>query len=396
MKLFRKLYSSLSFRINVIIFAVIMIMGWAFTVGLAYLVDRMLHKLPGDSDDEAVVDYIIGISMSMMTIMFGILAICIVLIVRLHLHGLTHIANAADAISKGNFDTHLPSIRQNTEVKLLRDSFVRMRTSLKQYVQDLRHATEQKVRLEHDIQITAQIQQGMLPTDFEERADIDIYGRLTPAKIIGGDLYDYFIRRASNDFGIIDDYLFFYVGDVSGKGIPASLLMSVINHMVRNMSRRTTDVRRICNSINATISERNNQNMFCTLFIGVLNLRTWRLDYCNAGHNPPVIMRNGSAEFMTPHVNVPIGVDGATRYTSQSMYLDKGDMLFLYTDGVTEAENVDKELFGNDATLKAVTTAAKCKTMKVLTANVLATVNTFAEGTEQSDDITMVGIKRRS
>lgn len=393
MNIFRRKFNSLAFRINVIIFAVIMVLGWGFTVGLAYFVERILSAKSADTNDE-LVDYIIGISMSMMVIMFGILAICIVLIVRLHLHGLSHIVNAADAISKGNFDAHVPNIRQHTEVKLLRDSFVMMQTSLKQYVQDLRYATEQKVRLEHDVQVTAEIQQGMLPATIEDRPDLDIFGRLTAAKIVGGDVYDHFIRRSSNDFGIIDDYLFFYIGDVSGKGIPASLLMSVINHMVRNMSRRTTDVRRICNSINATISERNNQNMFCTLFIGVLNLRTWRLDYCNAGHNPPILLRNSNAEFMTPHVNVPIGVDSSTRYRSQAMYLDKGDALFLYTDGVNEAENIDKELFGNDAMLKAVSAASNCTSMKVLTANVLAAVNTFAEGTEQSDDLTMVAIKR--
>lgn len=393
MKLLKKLFNSLAFRINTIIFAVIMVLGWSFTIGLAYFFQRMLHVKAADTNDE-LVDYIIGISMSMMFIMFGILAICIVITVRLHLHGLSHIANAADAISKGNFDAHVPKITQNTEVKLLRDSFVRMQTSLKQYVQDLGYATEQKVRLEHDIKITAEIQQGMLPNDIEGRSDIDVSGRLSTAKIVCGDLYDYFIRRASNDFGIIDDYLFFYVGDVSGKGIPASLLMSVINHMVRNMSRRTTDVRRICNSINATISERNNQNMFCTIFIGVLNLRTWRLEYCNAGHNPPILIHKGKADFMTPQVNVPIGVDSATRYKSGIMYLDKGDVLFLYTDGVNEAENADKELFGNDATLKAVSAASNCTSMKMLTANVLASVQAFADGTEQSDDITLVGIKR--
>ena len=393
MKKKKRLFYNLSFRINLMLFAVITIMGWSFTYGLAYFVDKMLIRTH-QTDAAEVVDYVIGISMSMMYFMFGILAIAIAAIVRLHLHGLSHIADAATAISNGNFDTPLPVIHQHTEVRILRDSFVKMQNALSQYMLDLRNATEQKVSLQRDIEITGQIQQGMLPVDFQQRDDVDIYGRLTPAKIVGGDLYDYFVRKASNDYGAIDDYLFFCVGDVSGKGIPASLLMSVITHMVRNMSRRTTNTRRICNSINATISERNTQNMFCTLFVGVLNLRTGRLDYCNAGHNPPIVVRDGKAEFMNPEVNIPIGVDGTMKFKTQTMYLNKGDILFLYTDGVNEAENSNKELFGNEATLKAVASAANSTSMKVLTANVLATVNAFAEGTNQSDDITLVAIKR--
>lgn len=393
MKKKKRLFYNLSFRINLMLFAVITIMGWSFTYGLAYFVDKMLIRTH-QTDAAEVVDYVIGISMSMMYFMFGILAIAIAAIVRLHLHGLSHIADAATAISNGNFDTPLPVIHQHTEVRMLRDSFVKMQNALSQYMLDLRNATEQKVSLQRDIEITGQIQQGMLPVDFQQRDDVDIYGRLTPAKIVGGDLYDYFVRKVSNDYGAIDDYLFFCVGDVSGKGIPASLLMSVITHMVRNMSRRTTNTRRICNSINATISERNTQNMFCTLFMGVLNLRTGRLDYCNAGHNPPIVVRDGKAEFMNPEVNIPIGVDGTMKFKSQTMYLNKGDILFLYTDGVNEAENSNKELFGNEATLKAVASAANSTSMKVLTANVLANVNAFAEGTNQSDDITLVAIKR--
>lgn len=386
-----KLLHSLSFRISLILFGVMTVLGFLFTSGLAYFVEK-LAKLPEGANVE-LTEYVIGISMSMMYLIFGILVACIILTVRLHLHALTHIAEAAEAISKGNFDVEVPNIRQHTEVKVLRDSFVRMQDSLKQYVVDLRNATDQKVRMEGDLEVTAHIQQGMLPTGFDGLNLVDVFGRLKPAKKVGGDLYDYFIRKASNDFGIIDPYLFFCVGDVSGKGIPASLLMSVTTHLVRNMSRRTTNARRILNSINATISERNDQNMFCTIFVGVLNLRTLRLDYCNAGHNPPILIHDGKAEFMSPEANMPLGVDRTMHYKSQTMYLKPDDILFLYTDGLNEAENVNRELFGNDATLKAVSAASNCTSMKMLTANVQATVTAFADGAVQSDDLTMVAIK---
>lgn len=389
----KRLIHSLSLRINIILFATITVLGLGFSYGLAYFVEKMVRTMP-TNDPTELVEYIIGISISMMYLIFGILAASIILTVKLHLSGLSHIADAAEAISRGDFDAEVPTIHQNTEVKLLRDSFVRMQNSLKQYVQDLRNATEQKVSIERDLEITAEIQRGMLPTNLEDRADIDVHGRQLPAKKVGGDLYDYFVHGASNDYGGIDDYLFFCIGDVAGKGIPASLLMSVIIHMVRNMSRRTTNARRICNSINATIAERNKQNMFCTLFVGVMNLRTGRMEYCNAGHNPPILIRDGKAEYMTPEVNIPIGVERNTKYKAETMYMKHGDILFLYTDGVNEAENINKELFGNEQTLKAVNAASNCTTMKMLTANVQAAVTAFAEGTEQSDDLTLVAIKK--
>lgn len=389
-----KILQSLSLRINFILFAVITVLGVAFTAGLAYFVKTLVHS-KAISDNDELIQYIIGISMSMMYLIFGILAVCIVITVRIHLHGLSSIAKAAEAISNGNFDAEIPNIRQHTEIKLLRDSFVKMQTALKQYMQDLSHATEQKVNMERDIDIAAQIQQGMLPTtDYSDREDIDVFGRLSPAKTVGGDLYDYQIRSFVNEQGETEEYLFFCIGDVSGKSIPAALVMTVAGRLFRNISRRSADAARICDSINIGVADGNKENMFCTMFVGVLNLKTGHLEYCNAGHNPPIIVRQGKAEFTSPEVSIPIGVDGEYRYTAQSAQLNKGDILFLYTDGVNEAENVNKELFGNEATLKAVSAASNCTSMKMLTANVLATVNSFADTADQSDDISMVAIKR--
>ena len=355
-----------------------------------------IHCMIPARDHNTLSMVIIVISYLMVGILFLLMAISTMLILRWYLHPLRKIAKATEEISRGNFDVALPEIRQRTDIRQLRDNFVRMQHAIKQYILDLRSTTEQKVSIERDISIAANIQNGMLPKPIEPRGDIDISGLLNPAKAVGGDLYDFFIRRNYTDRDGTHDYLFFIIGDVSGKGIPAALIMSVVCHLFRNVSRRTTDAARIAGSINTSLTEGNDENMFCTVFVGVLDLNTGHLGYCNAGHNAPIILRSGKqAEFLkTEHVQLPLGVDSTYLYTSESMQLDKNDILFLYTDGVTEAENNDKVLLGDDTTLKAVQAASRSTSMQVLIANVLATVRDFTNGTEQSDDITMLCLKR--
>lgn len=338
---------------------------------------------------------ILGLSYGMFSMLFVLMALCIMLVLRWYLHPLSQIADATEEIARGNFNAELPVIKQRTDIRQLRDNFVRMQSALKQYINDLRSATEQKVGMERDIAIAAHIQDGMLPKDFQSRPDVDIHGILNAAKTVGGDMYDYFVRRSYTDKDGNHDYLFFIIGDVSGKGVPAALIMSVVCHLFRNISRRTTDAARICDSINIGLAEGNNENMFCTVFVGVLDLVTGVLECCNAGHNAPIFVRDGEAKFLKPQmIQLPLGVDGYYRYKSETIQLEKDDIMFLYTDGVTEAENKQKELFGDEATMKSVLAASKSKTMQVLVANVLASVHSFVEGSEQSDDLTMLCLKR--
>lgn len=344
--------------------------------------------------DYGVVTLIIMIfTYIMMISLFVLLALCILVIMRWYLHPLSEIADATEAISHGNFNVELPKVKQRTDIRQLRDNFMRMQEALKQYIQDLRHTTEQKVSMERDISIAAHIQKGMLPKPLSKRPDIDIYGLLKPAKVVGGDLYDYFIRRSVGADGESHDFLFFCIGDISGKGVAASLLMTVAGHLFRNISRRTTSAARICEAMNTGLAEGNDENMFCTLFVGVLNLTTLRLDFCNAGHNPPVLVTEGKAAYMQPKVNMPLGVMDDIQYESETLAMHKDDIIFLYTDGVNEAENPAKRLFGNDNTLKAVQAASNSISMRVLAANVLANVSNFAQGAEQSDDLTILSLK---
>ena len=191
---------------------------------------------------------------------------------------LSALSKSANEVSKGNFDTPLPELTYRDEIGDLRDSFASMQTSLAKYVIDMKQKAAQEAALNNELEVARNIQMSMVPREFPpypQRDDIDIYGYLEPAKSIGGDLYDFFIR---------DEKLFFCIGDVSGKGIPAALVQSATHFMFRIMSQREDDPSRIVSNINDVFAAENDSSMFCTFFLGVLDLKTHVLEYCNAGH----------------------------------------------------------------------------------------------------------------
>ena len=259
----------------------------------------------------------------------------------------------------------------------------------------LEKVTQSKTVIERDLKIASAIQMGMIPKlypAFPNRKELDVCGFIKPAKDVGGDLYDYFIR---------DEKFFFCIGDVSGKGVPASLFMAVIRALFRNVSLQTEDPAAIAEALNKGLSEGNDMNMFCTMFIGVLDLRTGHLDYCNAGHNAPIIRRvnaDGSLDvhFTKPKTNLAIGVFDGFPFECEHTDLKPGEAIFLYTDGVTEAENISKDLFGEERTLQALTKArsGNARTAKDFVNSVYEViVEEHAKDAEQSDDITMVVIE---
>lgn len=255
--------------------------------------------------------------------------------------------------------------------------------------------TISKAGMESELKVASGIQMGMIPKlypAFPDRSEIDVCGLLRPAKSVGGDLYDYFIR---------EDKFFFCIGDVSGKGVPASLFMAVIRALFRNVSLHTDNPAEILSSLNTALSEGNEHNMFCTMFLGVLDLKTGHLDYCNAGHNAPIarcLNPDGTIEirYTKPMVNLAVGVFPGFPYACEHADMKAGEALFLYTDGVTEAENLSKQLLGDEATLTLLQNARKdanIRTMKDVVDYVYNAVVAFAAGAEQSDDITMVAIE---
>lgn len=339
-------------------------------------------------DDTMLLKMVTGISVFTLLLLFFIIILAIVITVNWQLRPLGKIADATDAIAQGKFDTQLPKVKGHSDISHLRDSFVSMQQELARYIEDLRATTEKKANMERDLHIAAKIQQGMLLKVFPAfpgREDIDIYGMQRAAKEVGGDIFDFLMR---------DDRLYFLIGDVSGKGVPASLFMTVVGHLFRNVARYSTSASIIVEAINNGLAEGNDEDMFCTLFCGVLDMQTGRVEFCNAGHNPPIWVHEGNTSFMIPEVNLPTGVLGDFEYKSEEIQLSEGDALFLYTDGVTEAENSQKALFGDASTL-AMVDLLKDVPMKDMADGVVDAIRRFVDDYEQSDDLTMLCLRWR-
>ena len=246
----------------------------------------------------------------------------------------------------------------------------------------LRKMNEKKERMEHELQIGHDIQMSMIPKTFPpfpERKDIDMAACLVPAKAVGGDLYDFYIR---------DEKLFFCIGDVSGKGVPASLVMAVTRSLFRSVSSHEKSPQHIVTLMNEAMADMNENNMFVTFFCGVLDMTTGHMRYCNAGHNPPLVFTNKVAPLpVLP--NLPLGIMSGVSFQEQEVDLSYDDALFLYTDGVTEAENADFEQFGEKRMEDVL--HVRRDSMGHLTA-MREAVSEFVGDAPQSDDLTMLFI----
>lgn len=243
----------------------------------------------------------------------------------------------------------------------------------------------EKERMGSELHIASEIQKGMLPKIFPpypERDDVEIFGSLVPAKEVGGDLYDFFIR---------DEKLFFCIGDVSGKGVPASLVMAVTRSLFRTVSAHDSSPEHIVTMMNDSMAEMNDTNMFVTLFLGVLDLPTGRLRYCNAGHCPPVLTGDGVG-FIPIKPNLPLGAMSGWDFEGQEVLILPQTTIFLYTDGLTEAENVMHGQFGEDRMLEAMK-QMDSHMPQAMIEQMTATVHAFVDEAEQSDDLTMLAIQ---
>ncbi len=299
---------------------------------------------------------------------------------------LARFADSARDIAGGTFDAPLPVIHGRDEMKTLHDSFANMQKSLVTYMDELQRSTANRERIESELRIARDIQMGMVPKifpPFPSRNDIDLYAVLKPAKEVGGDLYDFFIEN---------EKLYFIIGDVSGKGIPASLVMSVTCRLFRTMAMHVKSPEKIMASLNDALSENNESNMFCTAFVGILDLNTGRLEYCNAGHNAPVLMDLSGVKYMDVEANLALGLFEGFPYRAQSCTLEKGNTMFLYTDGVTEAENISKELYSDGHLLEVLGKNNGGEPVQI-TGVIVNDIERYSQGAEQSDDITILCLK---
>lgn len=247
---------------------------------------------------------------------------------------------------------------------------------------------EKKAAIESELHIASAIQKGMLPKNFptsSNRDDVLLHATLMPAKDVGGDLFDFYIR---------DEKLFFCIGDVSGKGVPASLVMAVTRAIFRTVSARESMPDRIMTTMNKTMADMNESNMFVTLFVGVLDLPTGRMRYCNAGHDAPLLVGVGVGRLPCDS-NIPVGIMSSWKYTLQEKQVFPGTTIFLFTDGLTEAENASHEQFMmqrvNDVATQAL--SEQKQDPKQLINLLTDAVHQFVGDAEQSDDLTMMAIQ---
>lgn len=321
---------------------------------------------------------------------FLFLLVVIVLIAGSITRPLRALAGATADIATGNLDIELPPVKSRDEVGRLADSFNYMKSSLKQYIKDLTETTAAKERIESELKIAHDIQMGILPKvfpPFPDRHEFDVYAIVEPAKEVGGDLYDFFFMD--------DDHLCFTVGDVSGKGVPAALFMAITKTLIKTKATKGLTADKVLSRVNEDLSMDNPSLMFVTLFLGILNVRTGELEYCNGGHNPPFIIHaNGDIEPLATTNGMALGVMEDFSYESGKRILEKGESILVYTDGVTEAMNKREELFSEERLEKEIA-AAKDKSIENLLSDIMQKVKAFSEGAPQTDDITVMALKFR-
>jgi sigma-B regulation protein RsbU (phosphoserine phosphatase) len=306
-------------------------------------------------------------------------------IITRELNPLRRLAKEAEAIASGQFDTQLPDFQRIDEIGQLSQSFSNMQQSLVRYIEELKDTTAQKASMENELQVASGIQMSMLPSKFPDREGLDMYASMTPAKEVGGDLYNYLLK---------DDSLYFCLGDVSGKGVPASLFMAQVTRLFRTLANQQMAPADICTHMNEALSgDENPTNMFVTIFVGLVDLQSGHLSFCNAGHNPPVI---GGGEhhgdFLNMLPNFPIGVMPGLQFQGEEIDNIKGRPLFIYTDGLNEAENREYVQFGDDHLLDILRNT-HFDTARQVVETLAAEVERHRDGADPNDDLTMMCLR---
>jgi sigma-B regulation protein RsbU (phosphoserine phosphatase) len=316
----------------------------------------------------------------------------LVLVVWLTARTITRPLHALDAatqtLAEGDLDALLPKAKGRDEVAHLTQSFGRMRDDLQRHIEELRETTAERERIESELRIAADIQMSLVPRTFPPfpaREDLDLHAVLDPAREVGGDFYDFFL--------LDDDHLCLAIADVSGKGVPAALLMAGARSYVRSFAREGGGPAEVAAKVNVELAADNDACMFVTMFLAVADLRTGVVRCASAGHNLPFVIDAAGTVTQVPRIRgVALGIAEAAVYDEAEVRLRAGDALFLYTDGVSEAMDVAGHVFGEDRLAEELARAAGGDCAGIIDA-VLAAVARHAEGAEQSDDITMVAFR---
>ena len=320
----------------------------------------------------------------------GVLALftTVALIARSIARPIRRLSDSAMEIASGNLDLDLPEVASRDEVRDLADSFFVMRRSLKEYIANLTATTASKERIESELRIAREIQMGILPKvfpPFPGRDEFDIHAMIQPARHVGGDLYDFFF---------VDEHTFcFVVGDVSDKGVPAALFMAVTKTLLKVVAGRGLSPGEVLSRVNDDLCEENDSCMFVTLFCAMLDTRSGLVRYASAGHNPPVLApKEGPPRFIPTERQPVAGAMPGVQYGTDTLTLLPGEVLLLYTDGVTEAMTAAKDIYSDERLIEQMRGAGE-STARALIDALSASIAQFTGGAEQSDDITMLALR---
>lgn len=298
---------------------------------------------------------------------------------------ITEFVYSALTIGKGNFKARLPEVKTHDELRKLHDSLEYMLMSFNEYIEQLTQSTTSNEKYESELNIASNIQKQMLPFTFQKTDRFDIYARLTPAKEVGGDLFDFLVR---------DNYLYIAIGDVSGKGVPAALYMAITRYAFNFISSLGHSVDDVMGEINNSFCKGNSMMMFVTMFIAKINLETYEMEYCNAGHNPIVVKDpDGSVKYLHTKSNIAIGLVDDFPFQKETLQLGRGTRLLLYTDGVTEAEDADKNQYGEERLLEFVHSLSADDSSENVIDKLFSSVKEFTGENAQNDDITVLTVK---
>jgi len=291
-------------------------------------------------------------------------------------------------VADGNLERSV-TVKTGDEFEQLASSFNMMTGQLRRHIGEIARSTAKRQRIDTELDVATRIQMSMLPAVFPpfggRQNEFDLYARVYPAREVGGDFYDFFF--------IDEDHFAIVVADVSGKGIPAALFMAIAKTIIKNRLQNWEDIESALGNINRELCDNNIMDMFVTAWICVLEISSGSLAYINAGHNPPLVMRHGKGfDFLVSQPDLVLaGMDG-TRYSKRMTGLDPGDILFLYTDGITEAENVKGEFYGKNR-LKVFLDTNSSLSPREMIDKLRDDITAFADGAEQSDDITMLALR---
>lgn len=303
------------------------------------------------------------------------------------------IAGEAAAFVKedNKISERLKTVRTGDEVELLSKSILKMEIDINEYMENLTRVTAEKERIGAELNVATQIQGDMLPNifpAFPEHKEFDIFASMTPAKEVGGDFYDFFM--------VDDNHVATVMADVSGKGVPAALFMVIAKTLIKNHALNKEGLSTLFYNVNNQLCENNEAGMFVTTWMGIMNINTGRVTYVNAGHNFPLIIRkDGKVDWLKNNPDFILAGMEEMVYEEGSFVLEEGDILYLYTDGVTEALDIREEMYGDDRLEETLTKlAGRNRSLENFVEEILRSIREFAKEAEQADDITMLALRR--